>query len=127
MNNVNLIGRLTRDQELSYISSGTPLGKMSLAVDKVYNKNGQKVKEANFFDLVFWGKAAEALNQYLKKGKKLGITGELRQERWEQDGKKRSKVTIVVNSVDFIDSKGQGNPSQESQNNQEPFEDDIPF
>ena len=68
-------------------------------------------EEAHYFDIVLWGKQGEALNQYLIKGKQVAIEGELRQNRWEQDGQSRSKVEIVANNIQLLGS-GSGNGQQ---------------
>ena len=96
LNRVMLIGRLTRDAELKYTSGGMAVCKFSIAVNK-FRKNGdQRVEEANFFDIVLWGRSGEALNQYLVKGKQVAVDGELHQNRWEQDGQPRSKIEIIA-------------------------------
>jgi single-strand DNA-binding protein len=66
-------------------------------------KNGDQWEdEANFFDIVLWGRQGESLNQYLVKGKLVGVDGELRQDRWVQDGQNRSKVEIVANNIQLL-------------------------
>jgi len=148
INHVVLVGRLTRDAELSYTNTGFALTKFSIAINRRKKSGDQWVDEANFFDVVIWGKRGEALNQYLTRGQQLAIDGELRQERWEKDGVKRSKVTIEATNIQLIGGKSdrpssngggeyQSKPSQSNQSsNSQPFdsyngggsfEDDIPF
>lgn len=98
INNVTLIGNLCGDAELKYTSEGTAVAKFSIA----YN---DYKKEAHFFNCTVWGKLAENLSQYLTKGKQIGIGGELRQNRWEKDGQKRSTVEINVNKIQLLGSK----------------------
>jgi single-strand DNA-binding protein len=106
INRVVLIGRLTRDAELKYTSGGQAVCKFSIAVNR-RRKNGEQWEdEANYFDIVLWGRQGEAINQYLLKGKAVGLDGELRQDRWQQDGQNRSKVEIVANNVQLLG----GNP-----------------
>jgi single-strand DNA-binding protein len=106
INRVVLIGRLTRDAELKYTSGGQAVCKFSVAVNR-RRKNGEQWEdEANYFDVVLWGRQGENINQYLVKGKTVGIDGELRQDRWQQDGQNRSKVEIVATNVQLLG----GNP-----------------
>ncbi|MDR2313483.1 MAG: single-stranded DNA-binding protein [Spirochaetaceae bacterium] len=106
LNHVVLIGRLTRDAELKYTASGQAVCKFSIAVNRRRKSGDQWVDEASFFDIVLWGRQGESLNQYLVKGKLVGVDGELRQDRWEQDGQNRSKVEIVANNIQLLG----GNP-----------------
>jgi single-strand DNA-binding protein len=102
INHVILVGRLTRDAELKYTTGGQPVCKFSIAVNR-RKKNGEVWEdEANFFDIVLWGRQGESLNQYLVKGKQVAIDGELRQDRWEQEGQKRSKVEIVATTLQLL-------------------------
>jgi single-strand DNA-binding protein len=108
LNHVTIIGRLTRDAELKYISSGQAVCKFSIASNYRKKEGDQWKDEANFFDIVLWGRQGESLNQYLVKGKMVGIEGELRQDRWQQDGQNRSKVEIVANNIQLLSSSGAG-------------------
>jgi single-strand DNA-binding protein len=102
VNHVVLVGRLTRDAELKYTPSGFPISTFSLAINR-NRKNGDAwVEEAHYFDVDLFGKSAESLKTYLTKGKQIAVEGELRQDRWEQDGQKRSKVKIVANNVQLL-------------------------
>jgi len=113
LNHVILIGRLTRDAELKYTANGQAVCKFSLAVNRRRKNGDQWVEEANFFDIVLWGRQGETLNQYLIKGKQVAVHGELRQDRWEQDGQNRSKVEIVANNLQLLGG-GQGSGSGNS-------------
>jgi single-strand DNA-binding protein len=106
MNHVNLIGRLTRDAELKYAPSGQAVSKFSIAVNRSVKRGEKWEDEANFFDIVLWGKRAEALNQYLAKGKQIGVDGELRQDRWQQDGQNRSRVEVVAANINLLGGEG---------------------
>ena len=134
INNVTLTGRLTSDAALSYTTSGTACEKFSLAVShSVKSADGWR-DETDFFDCVLWGKHAETLSTYLRKGQKIAVSGELRQNRWEQDGQKKSKVTINLSSVVLCGGKSEETKSEtrnvyrkaESPTTAE-FTDDIPF
>lgn len=106
VNHVILIGRLTRDAELKYTSAGMAVCKFAIAVNKRRKNGEQWVDEANFFDIVLWGRAGESINQYLVKGKQVAVEGELHQNRWEQDGQSRSKVEINANNVQLLGGTG---------------------
>ena len=102
VNHVILLGRLTRDAELKVLASGQAVCKFSIAVNRRKKSGEQWVDEPNFFDIVLWGRQGETLNQYLVKGKQVAVDGELRQDRWEQDGQNRSKVEIVANNIQLL-------------------------
>jgi single-strand DNA-binding protein len=112
VNHVILIGRLTRDAELKYTAGGQAVCKFSLAVNRRRKNGDQWIEEANFFDVVLWGRSGEAINQYLVKGKQIAVEGELRQDRWEQDGQNRSKVEIMANNVQLLGGGGGGGNAQ---------------
>jgi single-strand DNA-binding protein len=138
INQVVLIGRLTRDVELKYTNSGFAIANLSLAVNRRVKKDDTWQEEGSFFNCVLIGKRAEALAQYLVKGKQIGIQGELRQNRWEQDGQPRSRVEIFVNDIQLLGGRSseQGGRSTAGQSEQysapeiptaDDFDDDIPF
>jgi single-strand DNA-binding protein len=105
INSVVLVGRLTRDMELSHIPSGTAVGKMSIAVNRSVKKGDKWESEASFFDITIWGKTSEALAQYLTKGTRIGVQGELEQERWnDKDGKPHSRVKITAHNIQLLGS-----------------------
>jgi single-strand DNA-binding protein len=106
LNHVALIGRLTRDAELKYTANGQAVCKFSIAVNRRKKNGDQWEDEPNFFDIVLWGRQGESLNQYLVKGKQIGVDGELRQDRWQQEGQNRSKVEIVANNIQLIGGGG---------------------
>lgn len=114
INQVTLIGRLTRDAELKYTSNGFAIASFAIAVNRRRKNGDQWVEEASFFDINLFGKSAEGLKQYLVKGKQVAIVGELRQDRWEQDGQPRSKVVVIANNVQLIG----GNEKQTQQGGQ---------
>jgi single-strand DNA-binding protein len=145
-----LVGRLTRDSELKYTKSGMPIARFSLAVNRSRKQGEEWVDETSFFDIDFWGKGAEAVNRYLIKGQQVGVEGELRQDRWEQDGQSRSKIVVNAANVRLLGSaSGQGNGGYQKQQQTAPssgggeqrgggfsqqpssgadsFDDDIPF
>jgi len=118
INRVVLIGRLTRDVELKYTPSSTPVANFSLAVG---GKPGQDGKDnVSFFNITVWGKSAESCSQYLSKGKQCSIDGRIEQRRWkDKDGGNRSAVEVVAERVEFLGSgEGGGNNSKPSGGNQ---------
>jgi single-strand DNA-binding protein len=110
INRVTLVGRLTRDPELQHLPSGTPVLKLGLAVNgRAQDGAGNWVDKPNFFDVKVFGNQAEFLSQHLAKGRRIGVDGRLDWSSWEgQDGGKRSKVEVVAQSVQFLDSRGEG-------------------
>lgn len=118
INTATLIGRLTRDEELKYTPSGAAVGNISIAINRKVKKGQEWVDESNFFDVVFFGKQAENLKQYLTKGKQIGVTGFLKQERWtDQNGQNRSAVKIYANDIQLLGGKdGNGNNNAGSNN-----------
>ena len=145
INHVVLVGNLTRNAELKYTNSGMAISTFSLAVNQRRKKDDQWVDEAHFFDIEYFGKAAEAVNQYLVKGKQVGVEGSLRQDRWEKDGQARSKVKITASNLMLLGGRPAGQApgaSPAPAGGTEPtggtgpveggppadtFEDDIPF
>lgn len=119
INRVVLIGRIVSDAELSYTNTGFALTKFSIAINRRKKSGDQWVDEASFFSIIIWGKRGEALNQYLIRGQQLAVEGELRQDRWEKDGVKRSKVTIEATNIQLLGDKKDGN-QQSGQNNSRP-------
>jgi len=112
INLVALVGRLTRDGELKYTNSGLACLKFSLAVNRKKKSGDAWTDEVSYFDIVLWGKQGEAIKQYLSKGKQIAVSGELRQNRWEQDGQNRSKVEVIASNVQLLgggDSQSSGN------------------
>jgi len=122
LNHAVLIGRLTRDAELKYTSSGQAVCKFSIAVNRRKKNGDQWEDEANFFDIVVWGRQGESLHPYLMKGKMVGVDGELRQDRWQQDGQNRSKVEIIANNLQLLGggpSSGERGPQGGPQGSQQ--------
>jgi single-strand DNA-binding protein len=141
LNHVVILGNLVRDGELKYTSGGTALLKFGVANNQAKKVGEQWEDEVFFFNCLMWGKRAESLNQYLVKGARVVVEGQLRQNRWTtQEGQNRSVVEIKVNNLNFAGGKkgeGQSQQSQQSQQDGPPsavpsslegdFEDDIPF
>ncbi|MFL5961763.1 MAG: single-stranded DNA-binding protein [Gaiellaceae bacterium] len=139
INRVTLVGRLTRDPELRALPSGTSVLNLGLAVNgRQKDSSGNWIDKPNFFDVKVFGGQAEMLANHLAKGRRIGVDGRLDWSSWEaQDGGKRSKVEIVAQSVQFLDSRGDGEaggnqfvPAGASAGSDADFQgsdDDIPF
>jgi single-strand DNA-binding protein len=143
INKVTIIGRLTRDAELKYTNGGTAICEFALAVNNAKKKGEEWVDEPSFFDVTVFGRQGEAIQQYMVKGKQVGVVGRLEQQRWQnQEGQNRSKVVIIAETVQLLRSKGEdtGNspqstgqrtsasrPSTPAPSAGDDFPDDIPF
>lgn len=105
-NKVILLGNLTRDVELRHTQGGQALAKFGMAINRKFNtQSGESKEEVCFVDLTAWGKQAELLNQYVRKGSQLMIEGRLQYSTWEsQEGGKRSKLEVVVENFQFVGS-----------------------
>lgn len=135
MNQLILIGRLTRDPELKFIpNSGKAVTRFSIAVNKEYSKE----KEADFFNVVVWGKPAENCANYLKKGRLVAINGSIHNNNYEdKNGVKHYAMEVNANKVEFLEwgddtQKQAPQKQEESQNDFNGFQaidgdDDIPF
>jgi len=129
LNQVVLVGRLTRNAELKYTTSGKAVATFSLAVNEKRKEGDHWKDKADFFELVLWGQLAESLEQYLLKGKQIGVIGKLAQERWEQDGQNRSKVTVIVQTIQLLSgNNSDSGPKQESLfSSDDGYVDEVPF
>ncbi len=142
INRVTLVGRLTRDPELRALPSGTSVLSLGLAVNgRQKDQTGNWIDKPNFFDVKVFGGQADMLANHLAKGRRVGVDGRLDWSSWEaQDGTKRSKVEVVAQSVQFLDSRGEGGaggdggnqfvPAGASASSDADFQgsdDDIPF
>jgi len=117
VNKVLLMGNITRDIEMRQFPSGGSIGKFTIAVNERYkDRNEQWQERANFIDCEVFGRKAEVMAQYLGKGKPVFIEGKLRLDKWEdkQSGENRTKLKVVVDDFQFVDSRGAGGggPSQ---------------
>ena len=128
INNVTLVGRLTKDADIRYTTSGTAVLNFSVAVNESRKQGEQWVEEASFFDVTLFGKMGESIHKYMAKGKQVAVSGRLQQQRWQKDGQNYSKVAVVANYVQLF-GVAQGN-SQSAPSGAVPldaFASDIPF
>ena len=111
LNKVIMIGNLTRYIEPRYTPTGTAIAKTGLAVNRRFKgQNGEQKDETMFIDLTIFGRTAEMANQHLSKGKKILVEGRLVLDQWtDQNGQNRSKHSIAVESIEFLDKKDNGN------------------
>ena len=116
MNKVILIGNLTKNIDLKYLTTGVAVGESSMAINQVYKKqDGTKVQDTCFIDIVMYGRSAEISNQYLKKGSKVCIEGKLNFQQWsDQNGNKRSKHIVSVEKVEFLDVRSDDSNAQQT-------------
>lgn len=143
MNNVSLMGRLTRDAELRY-ASNTEMAilRFNVAVDRRLSKEKRTEAEnnnqptADFINCIAFGKTAEIIGQYFGKGNKIAITGHIQTGSYEKDGQRIYTTDVVVDSFDFIESnsssntnnnQGYSNPADLGMSGQESFDSDLPF
>ena len=135
MNRVILVGRFARDPELRSTNTGKSVATFSLAVDRRYKQEGQP--EADFFNIVAWGRQAEVICQYLGKGRQIALTGRLQSRSYEaQDGTKRYVTEVVMEEFDFIgnksDTASQSSPMKADEDLDEDFhlmadDEEVPF
>jgi len=110
-NKVVLVGNLTRDPELRYTPKGTAIAKIGLAVNRVWtNEAGEKKEEVTFVDVDVFGRTAENVGQYMRKGRPILIEGRLKLDQWDdkQSGQKRSKLGVIAETVQFLGSPAGG-------------------
>lgn len=155
LNKVMLMGNLTRDPEMRYTPKGTAVAKFGLAINRKWkSEDGEKREEVTFVDITCFGKTAETVGQYFKKGKPMFIEGRLNLEQWEdkQTNQKRQKLGVIMESFQFIDNavsdegggersaapkddsrqptgkpKGKGGHEYSDDPEPPPVEDDVPF
>ena len=116
LNHVVLIGRLTQDlgsdeRSFGYVGNGQARASVSIVVNRSKKNGDQWIEEANYFNITIWGKTAENLKPHLTKGKQICVEGHLKQDRWEKDGQKQSRVTIVADNVQLLGGRGDNSQS----------------
>ena len=109
-NRVILLGNVTRDPELRYISNGTAVTDVGLAGNdrRKDGKTGEWIEETTFVDVTLWGRTAEIAGEYVTKGSPLLIEGRLKLDTWEKDGKKNSKLRVVCERMQLLGGRGEG-------------------
>jgi single-strand DNA-binding protein len=110
-NKVVLLGNLTRDPELRYTPKGSAVARLGLAVNRSYKtESGETMEEVTFIDIDAWGKQAELIAQYLRKGNPLFVEGRLKLDQWDDknSGQKVSKLRVVMENFQFIGGRAEG-------------------
>ncbi|MEO6785165.1 MAG: single-stranded DNA-binding protein [Chthoniobacteraceae bacterium] len=111
LNKVMLMGNLTRDPEIKYTPKGTAIANFGIAVNRTYTpEGGEKREEVTFIDLEAFGRTAEIIGEYFKKGRPIFIEGRLKLDQWDDKttGKKMSKLRVVVDTFEFLGSREGG-------------------
>jgi len=144
-NKVIIVGNLTRDPELRYTPKGTAVARITLAVNRTFTsgEGGEKKEEVSFVDVDVWGRQAEVIAQYMKKGRPLLVEGRLKQDTWEDKNtkQKQSKLKVVLETFSFLDSGNRGGgdgaaparpaspaaSAPEAPDAEPPQDDDVPF
>lgn len=136
INKVTITGNLTREPQLKRTQSGMAILDFGVAVNdrRKNSQSGEWEDYANFIDCTMFGNRAEGVSNYLAKGMKVAIDGKLRWSQWERDGQKRSKITVIVDEIEFMSRESGSKPSNQQQPTNEPqevqatvYDDDIPF
>jgi len=111
LNKVQLMGNLTRDPEVRYTPKGTAVSDISLAINRNYTgEDGQRHEETTFVDITFWGRQAEVIGEYMKKGRPIYVEGRLQLDTWEDKntGQQRSRLKVVGENFQFLGSREDG-------------------
>lgn len=142
MNNVNILGRLTRDVDLRMTTSNLAVGRFNVAVDRKLSKEKRQEAEnnnqptADFIGCIAFGKTAENIATYFRKGQRIAVSGHIQTGSYEKDGQRIYTTDVVVDSFDFIESnssssadtnQGYNNPADLGMSGQESFDSDLPF
>ena len=113
LNQVTLMGNLTRDPDLRQTPNGQSVCSFSLALNRSYrDANGEWQEATDYIDIVAWGPLGERVSQYLSKGRRCLVQGRLQSRSWEQEGQKRSKVEVLASDVTFLDGRGEGGTAE---------------
>ena len=129
-NKVLLMGNLTRDPQLKQTPNNMSVAEIGLACNRKFKgKDGEMREETTFVDCEAWGRTAETMAKYLSKGRPVFVEGRLKLDQWEdKDGNNRSKLRVVIESFQFIDSRGgQSSPPPQEAATTAPPSDDVPF
>ena len=131
MNKVILVGRLSREPEIRSTQNGTAVASFSVACDRRYTKEGGE-RQADFISCTAWGKTAEFINQYFRKGMRIALSGRIETRSWEDnEGNKRYATEVVAEDVEFAQSKNEGGQAPSAPNSDldgfMPVDEDLPF
>jgi len=135
MNKHLLIGHIGNDPEMVNLENGNKIAKFSIATNETYkNKAGEKVSETDWHNVVVFGKQAEIVEKYFKKGSKILVEGRSKTRSWETEGVKKYATDVIMNSFEFLDSKATGQDNGQATGHQKPVKDltvkdfdDLPY
>ncbi|MDU4209173.1 MAG: single-stranded DNA-binding protein [Finegoldia magna] len=142
MNNVNILGRLTRDVDLRMTNSNLAVGRFTVAVDRKLSKEKRMEAESNnqptadFISCIAFGRTAENIATYFKKGQRIAVSGHIQTGSYEKDGQRIYTTDVIVDIFDFVESnssssadtnQGYSNPDDLGMSAQTSFDDDLPF
>lgn len=123
MNSVHLVGRLTKDPEITYTQNGKAVAKFGLAVDNPFKKDENGNRGTDFFNVSAWGNEAENAGKYLTKGQRAGVEGRIEVRQYtDREGQRRTSVDVVANRVHYYDKPGgrdQGGGQQQGYHQQQ--------
>ena len=125
-NKVMLMGNLTRDPELRFIANGSAVASFGLAVNRKFKQGDEWKDDVCFVDITVWGKQGENCAEYLSKGRPAFVGGYLKFSTWESEGKKRNKLEVVANTVQFLGSRNDSGGDLPAGRAPAP-DDDVPF
>ena len=118
-NQVCLVGNVTREIEMKYLQSGTPVCDIGLAVNEKRKSGDEWVDEVSYFDCAAFGRTAEVAGEHLSKGSQVLVSGKLKQERWEKDGQKFNKVKVIVDRLVMLGGKRDEHSQERPESRQE--------
>ena len=129
LNKVQIIGNLGRDPEIKTIPSGQKVASFSLACSEKYtDKQGQKQEKTEWINCKAWGKLAEIIEKYVKKGSQIYVEGKIETQSFEKDGVKKYKTEIIVNQMLMLGGKGESAPNEQpAETYNQNIQDDLPF
>jgi len=133
INKVILIGNVGKDPEVNYIKEDLPVARFTLATSETYTKDGQKVTNTEWHNIVIWRGLAKVVEKYVKKGSKLYIEGKITNRQYEKDGQTKYFTEIVANNMQMLDSRNTASnteapaPAAPETKSADTLEDDLPF
>ena len=129
MNKVILIGRLGADPELKYTTVGKAYAKFNLATTERWKKYGEKQEKTEWHKIVSWGKLAEIMAEYLKKGSQVYLEGKLQTRMWEKEGRKHYMTEVIVETMEMLNKKNKDDAGSQSQpaSQEQSEKEDLPF
>lgn len=127
LNRATIAGRITRDPEMKALPSGSSVTAFSVATNNIYTKDGQRVEDVEYHNIIVFGKQAESCAQYLKKGQLVLVEGRIKTRSWEAEGRKNYRTEIIAERVQF-GPRGEGSPARSADEHAQraPKDPDVP-